>query len=166
MANKNYDIGEARTFVTQNKNPLVISDGFRMVFSRAPNVQYFLQGFSIPSVMVNETVIPRGKQNVYAPGDTIAFEPLTVTMMVSEDMDNFKEIYDWLYRNINSNAMQDKYDDITIYILTSKNNPNKKLLFRNVFPTSIGNIAFTVQEADVVYATVDVTFRYDYFTFE
>jgi hypothetical protein len=137
-----------------------------MVFSRAPNVQYFLQSFSVPAVTVNETVIPRGKQNVYAPGDTIVYEPLTITMMVSEDMDNFKEIYDWLHRNINSNAMQDKYDDLTINILSSKNNPNKELIFRNVFPTSIGNISFTVQDADVVYASVDVTFRYDYFTFQ
>lgn len=166
MANKNYDIGGSLGSITSNKNPLVISDGFRMVFSRAPNVQYFLQGFSVPSVTVNETVIPRGKQNVYAPGDAIVFDPLTITMMVSEDMDNFKEIFDWLYRNINSNNAEDKYDDLTIYILTSKNNPNKKMIFRNVFPTSIGNIAFTVQEADVVYASVDVTFRYDYFTFE
>ena len=166
MTNKNYNLSTPTGSVTTNKNPLVISDGFRMVFSRAPNVQYFLQGFSIPSVSVNETIIPRGKQNVYAPGDTIVYEPLTVTMMVSEDMDNFKEIYDWLYREIDSNTMQEKYDDVTIYILTSKNNPNKKLIFRNVFPTSIGNIAFTVVEADVVYATVDVTLRYDYFTFE
>lgn len=166
MANKNYNIGTPSNVITSNKNPLVISDGFRLVFSRAPNVQYFLQSFSIPSVSVNETVIPRGKQAVYAPGDTIVFEPLTVTMMVSEDMDNFKEIYDWLYRNINSPVMEDKYDDITINILTSKNNPNKKLIFRNVFPTSIGNIEFTVQEAEVVYASVNVTFRYDYFTFE
>ena len=40
------------------------------------------------------------------------------------------------------------------------------MFFKNVFPTSIGNISFNVAEADVVYATVDVTFRYDYFTFE
>ena len=118
MTNKNYNLSTPTGSVTTNKNPLVISDGFRMVFSRAPNVQYFLQGFSIPSVSVNETIIPRGKQNVYAPGDTIVYEPLTVTMMVSEDMDNFKEIYDWLYREIDSNTMQEKYDDVTIYILT------------------------------------------------
>lgn len=166
MANKNYDIGQARTYVTQNKNPLVSTDSFRMVFSRAPNVQYFLQGFSIPSVAVNETTIPRGKQNVYAPGDAIVFDPLTVTMLVSEDMDNFKEMFDWLYREINSNNLEDKYDDVTIYILTSKNNPNKAITFRNIFPTQIGNITFSATEADVIYATLEVTFRYDYFTFE
>ena len=87
-------------------------------------------------------------------------------MLVSEDMDNFKEIYDWLWRNINANQMQDKFDDLTIYILNSKNNVNKTLIFKNAFPTSMSNINFTVTDADVVYATIDVTFRYDEFTFE
>jgi hypothetical protein len=164
--NKSYNIGAPTNTLTSNKNPLVVSDGFKMIFARAPNVQYFLQTFSVPSVTVNEAVIPYGKYNAYLPGDRIEYEPLTITMLVSEDMDNFKEIYDWLNRLITMNTQQDKFDDMTIYILTSKNNPNKQMFFKNVFPTSIGNISFNVAEADVVYATVDVTFRYDYFTFE
>lgn len=164
--NKSYNIGAPTNTLTGNKNPLVVSDGFKMIFARAPNVQYFLQTFSVPAVTVNEVTVPYGKYNAYLPGDRIEYEPLTITMLVSEDMDNFKEIYDWLNRNINLNNQQDKFDDMTIYILTSKNNPNKKMFFKNVFPTSIGNISFNVAEADIVYATVDVTFRYDYFTFE
>lgn len=163
---KTYDVGSAPGKVTTNKNPLVASDGFAMVFARAPNVKYFLQSFSVPSVSVNETAIQRGQMTAYVPGDHIVYDPLTITMLVSEDMDNFREIYEWLNRNITQNRPDDKFDDLTIYILTSKNNPNKKLFFKNVFPTSIGNVNFSVQESDVVYATVDVTFRYDYFTFE
>ena len=167
MTNKTYDITDGtRKTVTGNKNFLVTSNGFRMIFARAPNVAYFLQTFSVPTVSVAETPVSRGKQTAYFPGDHISFEPLTVTMLVSEDMDNFKEIYDWLWRNINANQMQDKFDDLTIYILNSKNNVNKTLIFKNAFPTSMSNINFTVTDADVVYATIDVTFRYDEFTFE
>jgi hypothetical protein len=167
MQHKTYDISDGvRKTVTENKNFLVTSNGFRMVFARAPNVAYFLQTFSVPTVSVNETPVARGKQIAYFPGDFIQFEPLTVTMLVAEDMNNFKEIYDWLYRNINANHMTDKFDDLTIYILNSKNNVNKTLVFKNAFPTSMSNINFTVTDADVVYATVDITFRYDEFTFE
>lgn len=166
MANKNYDIGLEPGSVTANKNPLVTADGFRFIFARAPNVQYFAQSINIPSVTVPEVAIPRGKQTAFVPGDHIQYDPLTITMLVSEDMNNFKEIHDWLNRSINMAKYEDKFDDLTIYVLTSKNNPNKKIFFRNVFPTSIGNVSFSVQEADVVYGTVDVTFRYDYFTFE
>lgn len=166
--NKNYAISnsDALPKVTGNKNPLVVSDGFRLVFARAPNVQYFAQSIIIPSVSVNEVAVNRGKMTAYFPGDHMTFDPVTITMMVSENMDNFAEIYNWLHKSINAAKYDDKFDDMTIYILTSKNNPNKKIMFKNVFPTSIGNINFSVQEADIVYATVDVTFRYDNFTFE
>jgi hypothetical protein len=166
--NKNYTLSNTDTLprITSNKNPLVVSDGFRLVFARTPNVQYFAQSIIIPAVTVNEVAIPRGRNTAYVPGDTISYEPVTVTMMISEDMENFKEIYDWLNKSVAADKYDDKFDDLTIYILTSKNNPNKKIMFKNVFPTSIGNVNFSVQEADIVYATVDVTFRYDYFTFE
>lgn len=152
--------------LTNNLNPLAVADGFKMTFHRAPNVEYFLQSFSIPSVTVNETTVVRPQRDAHFPGDKLSYDPLTVTMMVSEDMDNFKEIYEWLHKSVMANNSSEMYDDITAHILSSKNNPNKKIIFRNAFPTSIGNISFSVQETDAVYGTVDVTFRYDYFTFE
>jgi hypothetical protein len=164
--NKNYDIGFAPKKVTDNKNPLVSTEGFRMVFSRAPNVQYFLQSFAIPAITVPEVPINRGRARVYAAGDMIEYDPLTVTMLVNEDMDNFQEMFDWLHRQVTSNTMEDKFDDMTIYILSSKSNVNKTITFTNVFPTTIGNINFSSLDGDVVYATLDVTFRYDGFTFE
>lgn len=164
--NKNYNIGMPTNTLTKNKNALVSSDGFKMVFARAPNVQYFLQSFNIPSVTVNEATVPFRQYNAYVPGDRIQFDPLTVTMLVAEDMDNFQEIFSWLNKSVELNTMEDKFDDLTIYILTSKNNVNKTITFKDVFPTSIGNISFQSTDADVVYATVDVTFRYNHFTFE
>jgi hypothetical protein len=79
-------------------------------------------------------------------------------------MDNFTEMYDWLHRLVTSNTIQEKFDDMTIYIMSSKSNPNKTLTFYNVFPTTMGNISFSSMDGDVVYATLDVTFRYDRFT--
>jgi len=81
-------------------------------------------------------------------------------------MDNFQEMFDWLHRQVTSNTMEDKFDDMTIFIMSSKSNPNRAITFTNVFPTTIGNINFSSMDGDVVYATVDVTFRYDGFTFE
>jgi hypothetical protein len=162
--NNNYELSIPTGKVTENKNPLVSTEGFKMVFARAPNVEYFLQSFSIPSISVPEVPINRGPGRVYAAGDMIVFDPLTVTMLVSEDMDNFTEMYDWLHRLVTSNTIQEKFDDLTIYIMSSKSNPNKTLTFYNVFPTTMGNISFSSLDGDVVYATLDVTFRYDRFT--
>ncbi len=152
--------------LTRNRNPLPTSDGFKITFHRAPNVEYFLQSFTIPTINVNETTIARPQRDAHVSGDKLMYDPFTVTMLVSEDMDNFKEIYSWLEKSVMSNNSSELYDDVTVHILTSKNNPNKRIIFRNTFPISIGNLSFSVQEAEIVYGTVDVTFRYDYFTFE
>jgi hypothetical protein len=152
--------------ITSNKNPLTISNGFRMVFYKAPNVSYFCQNFTMPSVTVQETLVARPQNDVYYPGDKIQYEPLTVTMLVAENMENYMEVINWLNRSVKSINSEDKYDDVAVYILSSKNNANAKVVFHNAFPTNIGSISFNVQDADITYAQVDVTFRYDYFSFE
>ena len=150
--------------VTLNKNPLAVSDGFRMVFHKAPNTSYFCQNFTMPGVTVNEVVVARPQVDAYFPGDKLIFEPLTVTMLVAENMENYVEIFDWLNASVKSDNSPDKYDNITAYILSSKNNTNAEVTFVNAFPVSIAPISFNVQDNDVTYAQVDVTFRYDYFT--
>ena len=157
---------EVRQSVTQNKNPLVITDGFKMVFRRAPNVIYFLQNFTLPGITVGEVTIGRSQQNVYVPGDRIVYEQFIASMLVAEDMDNWKEVHDWLQRSVKSDNSADKYDDITVFVLTSKGNVNKTISFKNAFPTSIGGVVFNTAEADATFGMVDVTFRYDYYTFE
>jgi hypothetical protein len=153
------------TNITANKNPLAISDGFRMVFHKAPNVSYFCQNFVMPGVTVNETAIARPRVDAYVPGDKLVFEPLTVTMLVAENMENYVEVLEWLTNSVTTNNSADKYDDVTVYILSSKNNVNRTVTFKNAFPTNIGSISFNVQDSDITYAQVDVTFRFDYFTF-
>lgn len=153
-------------YITSNKNPLAVSDGFRMVFNKAPNTSYFCQNFIMPSVLVAEVTVARPQANAYFPGDRLEYEPLNVTMLVAENMENYVEIYDWLNRAVKTNNSDDKYDDILVYILSSKNNPSAIVTFHNAFPTSIGSIGFNVQDSDITYAQVDVTFRYDYFTFQ
>lgn len=151
-------------YTTSNKNPLAVSDGFRMVFHRAPNTSYFCQNFVMPGITVNETVANRPQTDVYFPGDKIVYEPMNITMLVAENMENYVEIFDWLKRSVTTPNTADKFDDITVYILSSKNNANVGVTFHNAFPTSLGSVAFNVQDADISYAQVDVTFRFDYFT--
>lgn len=150
--------------ITTNKNPLAVSDGFRMVFQRAPNTSYFTQNFVMPGIAVTETLISRPQVDAYVPGDKFQYEPLTVTMLVAENLENYIEIFNWLNKSVKTNNSEDKYDDILVYILSSKNNPNAEVVFKNAFPVSLGSISFNVQDADITYAQVDVTFRYDYFT--
>lgn len=118
----------------------------------------------MPAVSVGEVVVNRPVTNVYVPGDKIDADALNITMLVAENMENYIEIYNWLDRSVTTNNSADKYDDVTVYILSSKNNANVGVTFHNAFPTNLGSINFNVQDADISYAQVDVTFRFDYFT--
>ena len=113
----------------------------------------------MPSVTATEATVARPKLDVYVPGDKIIFDPMSITMLVAENMENYVEIFNWM------TSSEEQVDDITVYILSSKNNVNRTVTFKNAFPTNIGSISFNVQDADITYAQVDVTFRYDYFTF-
>ena len=51
--------------------------------------------------------------------------------------------------------------DATLIVLTSKNNPIKEIRFRDVYPTSIGELQYDQQAGDVQYLTTTVTFNYN-----
>lgn len=154
--------------VTQNKNPLILSGGFKMVLGRAPNTTYFLKAWQLPTMTVTETQITRPQTDVFVPGSKIVYDPLSVSMLISEDMENYVEIYSWLRECVlgaqENGAERKKESDIIIQILNSKNNVHKEVVFHNAFPTAIGTIDWNVEDSDVTYASVDVMFRYDYFT--
>ena len=52
------------------------------------------------------------------------------------------------------------FSDATLVVLTSKNNPIKEIRFRDIYPTSIGELQYTQQATDVEYLTSTVSFNY------
>ena len=52
------------------------------------------------------------------------------------------------------------FSDATLVVLTSKNNPIKEVRFRDVYPTSIGELQYDQQATDVQYLTATVAFNY------
>ena len=57
-------------------------------------------------------------------------------------------------------SQQAYFSDATLIVLTSKNNPIREVRFRDVYPTSIGELQYDQQATDVQYLMATVTFRY------
>jgi len=55
--------------------------------------------------------------------------------------------------------------DATLIIMTSHNNPNRSVQFKNIFPVSMGSLEFNTQSSDIEYLQADISFRYDEFKF-
>jgi hypothetical protein len=57
------------------------------------------------------------------------------------------------------------YSDATLTILTSKNNPQLEVRFRDVFPTALTGLTYSQQATDVDYLTATVSFSYSIYDF-
>jgi len=57
------------------------------------------------------------------------------------------------------------FSDATLIVLTSKNNPIVECRFRDLYPTSIGELQYDQQATDVQYLTTTVSFNYSRFDF-
>ena len=57
------------------------------------------------------------------------------------------------------------FSDATLIVLTSKNNPIIECRFRDVYPTSIGELQYDQQSTDVQYLTTTVSFNYSRYDF-
>jgi hypothetical protein len=65
-------------------------------------------------------------------------------------------------------AVQDEgaiYSDATLFILTSKNNSNIEVRFRDVYPTSLSGLQYGQQETDISYLNATVSFQYKIYEF-
>ena len=65
-------------------------------------------------------------------------------------------------------AVQDDgglYSDATLFVLTSKNNANLEVRFRDLYPVSLSGLDYNQQETDIQYLTANVTFAYMIYEF-
>jgi len=160
-----------------NKNFLG-QTGFKLVLDRAPTVTYFCQNVPIPSIQLNTTTINTPLIDYTRPGTKLQFSPLSLTFRVDEDMVNYIEIYNWLIgigapskteqrrlyeaTSVNNNI----FSDATLFVLSSKYNPNLKIKFHNMFPESISELQFSSTVTDIDYLEASIIFQYTLFTFE
>ena len=69
---------------------------FRFKMTKLPNVEFFIQSANIPSITLGETDIPTPLKDISIPGDKVTYSSLDVSFRVDENLNNYKEIHDWI----------------------------------------------------------------------
>lgn len=147
---------------------------FTFVLNRAPNVMFFCQKATVPSLSLTVAKQATPFQPVIRPGHKIEYDTYPVTFKVDEDLKNYMEIFNWMndlgfpedfsgYQDITKSG-QALVSDSTLLIETGKNNPNIRVNFRDMFPVSLSELDFAITDDDIVYQDVTVTFAYQRFT--
>jgi len=174
---------------------------FKFNILKLPKVEYFCTQVNVPGITLGGSMTQSTPlKDIPIPGDKLTYEPLSMTFMVDENLENFQEIHGWLvglgfprdyseFRNLvsaggdrfptknqsistevgkvkyGSPNVGGTYSDATLTILTSKNNPQLEVRFRDVFPTALTGLTYSQQADDVDYLTATVSFSYSIYDF-
>jgi hypothetical protein len=98
--------------------------------------------------------------------------------MVDEDMQSWYELYDWMWQLGNpesynkrgrlsdeDNLINSVTSDASLFVKTNSNNPNIKVVFKDVYPVELGGLPFNSTSSQE-FLTSSVTFAYTYYKIE
>jgi hypothetical protein len=69
---------------------------FRFKMTKLPTVEFFVQSANIPGITLGETTLPTPLKDISMPGDKLTYQSLDVSFLVDENLNNYKEIHDWM----------------------------------------------------------------------
>ena len=128
--------------------------------------EFTIQTMMLPDVTVEGAPLQYKQINVGRVGDKIGFGAFEVSYLIDEDLLNYKEIFDWLKTNVETNHTATNHvRDLTLTIMNSANNVTKQIKFVDAYPISISSLPFDITTTDVEYLTAVVTFEYSYYEF-
>ena len=161
---------------------------FRFEILYLPLVEYFVQSANVPGIQLGTATVPSPFYDYPVPGDTLSFDPLNISFLVDENLNNFNELHKWIsrlgfgdsheefadllregtpsQRTPSSKGIQrplpeiGTYSDATLTILSSKNMPKTEIRFKNIFPTSISGLDYNIGGTDIDYVTCSASFNY------
>ena len=164
-------------------------NGFRLVIQDLPHVSYFCQEVALPGISFGSATHATPFINYPLVGEKVTFSDLDITFIVSEDMTNYLELYNWMssigdfkdYSKFNQFLQQRenkrlgidknnketlKYSDGSLVILNSSNIPKINIKYTEMFPVDLLPVAFNSTISNIDYLTCRATFKYRMFEFE
>ena len=69
---------------------------FRFKCSKLPTVEFFCQTANIPGISIGTASMPTGLKDIPIPGEKILYSDLAISFLVDENLNNYKEIHDWI----------------------------------------------------------------------
>lgn len=127
----------------------------------------------LPTFTLNATQYANGPWiQASLPAAQVQFEPITITFLLDENWDVYKELYQWALGE--GNYITGKSNDVTliprdmlVHILDQK---NEKIVltfrFSQAFPSMFGGVDFDLSDEQATYNKLPVTFQYKWFTLE
>lgn len=151
---------------------------FKLVFDPLPNCNYYLQSLSLPGVTAANVEVPSPFGSVTPlHGDRLTYDEFTFQFILDEDLNNYKEVYNWLRSLTRGQSYYDFYTndaipdntatyDAKLFFLDSFYEVSSTITFKNLFPISLGSIDLDYSDTDPEPKVCAANFRYDFYVIE
>ena len=150
--------------------------GFKFQIKKAPNVNFFIQSVSLPSITLGSAYIPTPFVRQPYAGDHLEYGDLSITFKMDEDLKSYMEIHNWIvaigkpdnfdqYKDISlASAGEGVYSDLNLTILSSAMKPIHEITFVDSFPIDLTPLVFDARSQDVDYLESTSTFKFRKYT--
>lgn len=141
---------------------------FKMSLSKIdmPNVEWTVKKTSLPGCAIG--VVKQPVKNVTAniPGTQIEYDPVTITFLVDEALNNYIELHSWMIQCILVGDLTTTMRDVTLHVFDGANNPIRRIIYKNAFPASLTGLPYDLDQQTVEYITADVTLQFSHIIIE
>ena len=190
-ANINNILSEISSVTTTPVINYLRPNAFRFTVKEIPKAAFTCQSANLPALTLGFTNQPTPFLDIPHVGDKNSFGDFTIRFLISEDMSNYIELYDWLvalgfpndynqYRNFTGERLNRfpfvkdargmpisvAYSDATLTILDSNNVPKTNINFKDVFPVSVEALDFDITSSSVEFFVGIASFKYKTFDIE
>lgn len=69
---------------------------FKFTCIKLPTVEFFCQTANVPSITLGTADVETPLKNIPIPGDKLVYGELNVSFLVDENLNNYKELHDWM----------------------------------------------------------------------
>ena len=126
------------------------------VFSRFPNLIYYIQSFALPSATNRKIQIDRPHTTDYfIAGHKTDYEEMSVNFYMDENFYSYFSLLNWIRENEKKPYIADTVGQMSLIILNNAKQPIIRVDFQDVLCTSLGDLQFENQASDTLtyYAT-------------
>lgn len=166
-------------------------NAFRFVIRDLPNVAYTCQSANLPALQLGFAIQQTPFIDIPRIGDKLTFGDFTIRFLISEDMSNYLELFEWLialgypdnytqyggfvgerlsrfpfFKNARGNNEALGYSDGTLTILDSNNIPKTNIMLKHLFPVSVEALDYDITSNAVEYLVAIASFKYTSFSIE
>lgn len=132
-------------------------------------VSFTCTDYPIPGVSLSRATQATPFTDIPLRGDKMEFNPLTVSFLVSAKLENWRALYEWIIglavpnhpRQFCNKPME--YSDAVLHLYTAQNNKFAEIVYKHIWPTSLGDLDLTTQQSQSDELIATATFEYQYY---